>query len=97
MGLHLDRPLLDYFWNNVWVTGSGVLSERYLRWTAEVMGIDRILYSTDYPYIDTTGGRAQAFLEQAALSDEEKTAIGSRSWELLTRHLAPPEIAERPS
>ncbi len=38
-GLHLDRPLVDYFRQNVWVTGSGLLSERYLRWTAEVVGV----------------------------------------------------------
>ncbi len=42
MGLHLDRPLADYFRQNVWVTGSGVLSERYLRWTAEVVGTGHI-------------------------------------------------------
>lgn len=48
--LGLERPLQDYFRQNVWVTGSGVLSERYLRWTAEVVGVERILYSTDYPF-----------------------------------------------
>jgi predicted TIM-barrel fold metal-dependent hydrolase len=45
-GLHLDRPLPDYFRQNVWVTGSGVLSQRYLRWTAEVVGADRILWAS---------------------------------------------------
>ena len=85
MGLHLDRPLADYFRQNVWVTGSGLMSERYLRWTAEVVGVDRILYATDYPFIDTSGGRARRFLEQASLSAAEKEAIGSGSWERLTR------------
>jgi hypothetical protein len=87
-GLHLDRPIADYFRQNVWVTGSGVLSERYLRWTAEVVGVERILYSTDYPYIDTGAGRARAFLEQAPFSAEQKAAIGSGAWERLTGHLA---------
>ena len=85
MGLHLDRPLADYFRQNVWVTGSGLMSERYLRWTAEVVGVDRILYATDYPFIDTSSGQARSFLEQASLSAAEREAIGCGSWERLTR------------
>lgn len=88
VGLHLERPVAEYFRQNVWVTGSGVLSERYLRWTAEVVGVERILYSTDYPYVPTGGGRARAFLEQAPFTEEERTAIGSGAWERLTGHLA---------
>ena len=61
------------------------MSERYLRWTAEVVGVDRILYATDYPFIDTSGGQARSFLEQAPLSAGEKEAIGSGSGERLTR------------
>lgn len=85
MGLHLDRPFAHYFRQNVWVTGSGLMSERYLRWTAEVVGLDRILYATDYPFIDTSGGQARGFLEKASLSTAEKEAIGSGNWERLTR------------
>jgi uncharacterized protein len=92
-GLHLDRPLPDYFRQNVWVTGSGVLSHRYLRWTADVVGTGRILYATDYPYVDTGGGQARAFLEQAPLTSAEKAAIGSGSWERLTGHLPPAPAA----
>jgi uncharacterized protein len=94
----LDRPLADYFRQNFWVTGSGTVSERYLRWTAEVVGTDRMLYSTDYPYtygtrpgdfpfLDTSGGVARTFLEQAPFSDEEKAAIGSGNWDRLTGHI----------
>jgi uncharacterized protein len=49
MGLKLDRPLEDYFRDNVFYTGSGILSQRYLRWTIEVVGVDRVMYSVDYP------------------------------------------------
>ncbi len=83
MGLRLDRPLADYFRQNVWVTGSGLYSERYLRWSAEVVGLDRIMYSTDYPFRDTSGGKALAFLENAPLTEAEKAAIGSGNWERL--------------
>jgi hypothetical protein len=67
-----------------------VLSERYLRWTAEVVGTGHILYATAHPFVDTGAGRARAFLEQAPLTGEEKTAIGSGNWERLTGHRAMP-------
>jgi predicted TIM-barrel fold metal-dependent hydrolase len=87
MGLHLDRPLEDYFRQNVWVTGSGLYSNRYLRWSAEVVGIDRIMFSTDYPFRETEGGAARAFLEDAPLTEAEKAAIGSGNWERLMKPL----------
>ena len=107
-GARLDRPLADYFRQNVWVTGSGLLSERYLRWTAELVGVDRIMYATDYPFtyqtdyplLCTSQGKARAFLEGAPLGDAEKVAIGGGSWERLTGHLAPPappNITARPA
>jgi predicted TIM-barrel fold metal-dependent hydrolase len=95
----LERPLADYFRQNFWVAGSGTVSERYMRWTAEVVGTERMLYSTDYPYtygtrpggfpfLDTSGGVARSFLEQAPFTEEEKIAIGSGNWERLTGHVA---------
>ena len=95
----LERPLADYFRQNFWVTGSGTVSERYLRWTAEVVGTGRMMYSTDYPYtygtrpggypfLDTSGGVGRSFLEQAPFTQEEKAAIGSGNWERLTGHVA---------
>ncbi|WP_428374235.1 amidohydrolase family protein [Lichenicoccus sp.] len=77
MGLRLDRLLTDYFRQNVWGTGSGLYSECYLRWSAEVVGTDRIIYSTDYPFRDTGGGTARAFLKNAPLGEADKAAIGS--------------------
>jgi uncharacterized protein len=95
----LERPLIDYFRQNFWITGSGTVSERYLRWTAEVVGTERMMYSTDYPYtfatrpggfpfLDTSGGVGRSFLEEAPFSQEEKLAIGSGNWEQLTGHVA---------
>ena len=96
---NLERPLADYFRKNFWVTGSGTVSERYLRWTAEVVGTERMMYSTDYPYtfgtrpggfpfLDTSGGVGRTFLEGAPFTEEEKAAIGSGNWERLTGHVA---------
>lgn len=91
----LDRSLIEYYRQNFWVTGSGTVSRRYLRWAAEVIGTDRMLYSTDYPYtfrnrpggyrmLDTSDGVGRSFLEDALFSPEEKVAIGSGNWERLT-------------
>ncbi|MFD9738978.1 amidohydrolase family protein [Umezawaea sp. NPDC059074] len=94
----LERPLVDYFRQNFWIAGSGTVSERYLRWTAEVVGTERMVYSTDYPYtfgtrpggfpfLDTSGGVARSFLEHAPFTEAEKTAIGSGNWDRLTTGL----------
>ncbi|MET7400017.1 amidohydrolase family protein [Dactylosporangium sp. NPDC005572] len=94
----LPRPLLDYFRQNFWIAGSGTVSERYLRWTAEIVGTERMVYSTDYPYtfgtrpggfpfLDTANGVARSFLEDAPFTDAQKAAIGSGNWERLTAHL----------
>lgn len=83
----LQRPIIDYFRDNVSYTGSGDLSDRYLRWTIDMVGVDRIMYATDYPYIDTSAGQARRFLEQADLTDAGRDAIASGNWERLTGHL----------
>ncbi|MCH0568440.1 amidohydrolase family protein [Streptomyces sp. MUM 136J] len=96
----LQRPLADYFRQNFWVAGSGTNSPRYLRWTAEVMGTDRMLYSTDYPftygfrpggfpYVDTSNGAARSFLTDAPFTDQQKADIAHRNWERLTTRTAP--------
>ena len=84
MGLQLERPLADYFRQNVWITGSGLLSQRYLRWTMEVVGVERIMYSTDYPFMDTSGGKARSFLEHLPLTEIEKASIAATNWKRLT-------------
>jgi len=81
----LERPIADYYLTNVLITPGGILSHRYLRWATEVVGIDRILHATDYPYNSTTSGRfAQTFLHDAPLSDTDREAVGSGNWERIT-------------
>jgi len=85
--LRIERPVSDYFRSNVYVTGSGMLSHRYLNWSREVVGADRILYATDYPFIDVGAGQARKFLEEADTTEAERAAIGHGNWERLTAHL----------
>lgn len=82
----LQRSVLDYLRENVSYTPSGMFSQRYLAWTIDLVGIDRILFSTDYPYIPTIGaGASRAFLEQTPLlSDDDQHKIAHGNWERLT-------------
>ena len=82
----LRRPVSDYFRTNVLVTPSGIFSHRYLRWAAEVVGIDRILFSTDYPYVYQSEGWARAFLEEADLNEEERNKVAHGNWQRLVGH-----------
>ncbi len=83
-GVKLDRPLADYFTQNVSYTPSGMVSERYLRWTMEVAGVDRIMYSADYPFVPLGPGVPRKFLEDAPISATDKESIGHGNWERLT-------------
>jgi predicted TIM-barrel fold metal-dependent hydrolase len=78
------RRLVSEYWRtNVHVTPSGIFSERYLRWAIEVLGPDRIMYSTDYPYRIGDPGEARAFLERAAIDETARQGIASGNWERL--------------
>jgi predicted TIM-barrel fold metal-dependent hydrolase len=79
--LNLERPLLDYFRQNVSYTPSGIFSQRYLRWAMEVVGVERLMFSTDYPFQYAKDCGARQFLMHADLSDSERTLIACGNWE----------------
>jgi uncharacterized protein len=76
----LQRTVSEYVQNNVFLTPGGVFSQRYLSWAVEVVGIDRIMFAADYPYVPTDGGLARKFLEDAPLSDDDREKIASGNW-----------------
>ncbi len=82
-GVSLRRPLPDYFRENISYTGSGDTTHRLLRWTIEMVGVERILMATDYPFIDNSGGATRLLLEQAELSDTNRDALAFGNWEKL--------------
>ncbi|WP_319429006.1 amidohydrolase family protein [Mycobacterium sp. RTGN5] len=79
----LSRPISDYFRTNVYVTPGGVFSERYLRWATEVIGAERIMFATDYPYKFAADSGARRFLEEADLGDDDRARIASGNWDRL--------------
>ncbi len=84
----LKRPFAEYLRQNLYVTASGMFSEAYLRRSIKTVGIDRILFSTDYPYQYRPGGDARRFLNTAALVKQDKKKFAHANWERLTSRIA---------
>ena len=83
VGRKLARSMNEYVRNNVFVTPSGMLSHRYLSWATELVGVDRIMFATDYPFEKASRSGARRFLEEAALSDADRQKIASGNWDHL--------------
>lgn len=79
----LPHSFSDYVRRNAYITAGGVYSRRYLRWAIEVVGADRVLFATDYPYRPGPDGGVEHFLQSAELDpvDQERVACGN--WEAL--------------
>lgn len=54
----LKQPVADYFQTNIHVTTSGYFTPPPLQCAIEVIGIDRMLFSVDYPFSPNTHGRS---------------------------------------
>jgi predicted TIM-barrel fold metal-dependent hydrolase len=79
----LPRSFSDYVRTNAYVTAGGIYSPRYLRWAAEVVGIERILFATDYPYRPGPEGGVEPLLAAASLSAAESALVSCGNWEAL--------------
>jgi predicted TIM-barrel fold metal-dependent hydrolase len=60
----LQRPVAEYFRTNIHLTTSGYFTLPPLECALEVVGIERMMYSVDYPFSANTKGRD--FLEKVA-------------------------------
>jgi hypothetical protein len=87
---HLQRPIADYIRQNLYVTPSGMWSQPYLQRTLELVGPERILFSTDYPYQYRPGGPGRSFIEEAVLSPEQKELFAHGNWERLIGSIRQP-------
>ena len=77
----LQRKPSEYVRSNVLITPGGIFSQRYLRWTVEAVGADRILFATDYPFVPVGQGGARRFLDEADLGPAERKGIASGNWD----------------
>jgi len=76
---HLRQPVAAYFKSNIHLTTSGYFSQPPLRCALEVVGLERLLFSVDYPFSPNTRGRA--FLNGLAdiLGPEELARLTHRN------------------
>ncbi len=65
----LPMTVAEYFHRNFHVTTSGYFTKPPLQCALEVVGIERMMYSVDYPFSPNTKGRD--FLKTLELSEEE--------------------------
>ena len=77
----LRRSLTQTFREHVYVTPSGMISLPHFLFVREVVGMDRLLFSVDYPYLSLNGARA--WLESLPVSQEEKEKFACRNAEEL--------------
>ncbi|QHC37338.1 amidohydrolase family protein [Komagataeibacter xylinus] len=81
----LAHPISVYLRRNLYVTASGMFSPHYLAHAASIVGEDRLLFSTDYPYQYRPGGDARRFLAECGLDDADKAAFAHGNWQRLTQ------------
>ena len=79
----LPRTFSEYARHNVYVTAGGVYSQRYLRWAVDLVGADRILFATDYPYRPGPDGGVEQFLATAGLDRTDQERIAAGNWDAL--------------
>ncbi len=67
----------DYLKRNIFITTSGVFNTPALQHAIAVVGVDRIMYSVDYPYEDVR--EAATWLDSLILPQSEKEAIAHQN------------------
>jgi predicted TIM-barrel fold metal-dependent hydrolase len=70
----LRQTVAEYFQTNIHLTTSGYFTQPPLRCALDVVGIDRIMFSVDYPFSANTRGRdfLSAVAETLSLDEMEK-------------------------
>ena len=74
---HLKRPISRTILDHVYVTTSGIFTDPPFLAALQTFGIDRLMFSVDYPFAPNVAGRR--FLDRVSLSpaDKEKLAHGN--------------------
>jgi predicted TIM-barrel fold metal-dependent hydrolase len=70
---HLKRPVSRAILDQVWITTSGIFSQPPFIAALQTFGIDRIMFSIDYPFAPNAKGRK--FLNEVALSPADMAKL----------------------
>ncbi len=80
---HLKRPVSRAILDQVWLTTSGIFTEPPFLAALLTFGIDRIIFSVDYPYAPNARGRA--FLDRLSLAPDDMTKLTHGNADALLR------------
>ena len=80
---HLQHAVPEYFLQNFYITTSGFFTDPPLLLAMQVVGVDRIMFSVDYPF--STNEQGRAFLDHVSLSPADKEKISHLNVERLLR------------
>jgi hypothetical protein len=80
---HLKLSVAEYFHRNFHVTTSGYFTLPPFQCAYDVVGVDRLMFSVDYPFSTNTQGRD--FLNSVKLSDDNKARLTHRNAEALLK------------
>jgi len=70
---HLQRPISRTILDQVWITTSGIFTEPPLLAAQMTFGMDRIMFSVDYPYAPNVAGRR--FLNSISLAPADMAKL----------------------
>jgi predicted TIM-barrel fold metal-dependent hydrolase len=85
----VERPFVEYVRDHLYLTASGMFSTAYLHQAIGLVGPDRILFSTDFPYQYRPGADARRFVETLPLGDVDKRNFAHANWDRLTQRGQP--------
>jgi predicted TIM-barrel fold metal-dependent hydrolase len=80
---HLQRTISQTILDQVWITTSGIFSEPPFLAALQTFGIDRIMFSVDYPYAPNAAGRR--FLDRVSLSPADMAKLTHRTADSLLK------------
>jgi uncharacterized protein len=80
---HLKRPVSRAILDQVWITTSGIFTESPFLAALDTFGIDRIMFSVDYPYAPNPKGRA--FLDRLSLAPADMAKLAHANADTLLK------------
>lgn len=82
---NLKLSFASYLRENLYVMASGMFFPHFLDRAIAIVGTERILFSSDYPFQYRAGNDARQFLEKCNLDENDKAAFAHSNWMRLTR------------
>jgi predicted TIM-barrel fold metal-dependent hydrolase len=68
------KPVADYFRQHFWLTTSGNFSTSALKQAVEELGVERVMFSVDWPFEDV--GQGCDWIDKADLAEVDRQKIG---------------------